>query len=374
MQEINLNTMHPFRFLNMATFVSPLPVEEEVHAVCSMSSSDLPQSSEDTKDALLAMLSHEQTRYRTPMGYSLGRSSTNRVDQVTEAWRRKICEWIFEVVDHFSFDRDVVWIALQYLDRSASAINARNDISRQEFQLLATTSLYLAIKLHGESDAAQQGGRLKLRISAFEELSRGLFTAATIAATEQRIMSLLDWHLNPPTPLYFVAHFMRLLPKWPSPIGTMRYREFAAEIYDVAKYLTELACFNVTLSVHTDPSMVAYGSLVCALEVVAAQALCSKDLQHSFLLNIAGLNPSWTPSDGKAMEVQNILRTISPETFEQVATPYLFHVISFTDSCDSVVEDARKESNRASPDCVCDDIASSDSQSRKRPRIAPDHS
>ena len=101
-------------------------------------------------------------------------------ERVNEGWRRKICEWSFEVVDHFNFDREVVSVALHYLDLVV-AMKTKADgvaILRRDFQLIAVTSLYLAIKLHGETDATE-GPRKKLKITAFVELSRGFFDVET---------------------------------------------------------------------------------------------------------------------------------------------------------------------------------------------------
>ncbi|KAI2503763.1 Cyclin [Fragilaria crotonensis] len=58
----------------------------------------------------------------------------------------------FEVVDHFEFDREVVSIALSYLDRvvSMKTKHSGEPMHRRDFQLVAVTCLYLAIKLHGK--------------------------------------------------------------------------------------------------------------------------------------------------------------------------------------------------------------------------------
>jgi hypothetical protein len=68
--------------------------------------------------------------------------------KMEEGWRRKICEWMFEVVDHYKFDREVVSIALFYLDRFVTHnMNAGEAMGRREFQLLAICCLYTAMKV-----------------------------------------------------------------------------------------------------------------------------------------------------------------------------------------------------------------------------------
>jgi hypothetical protein len=99
-------------------------------------------------------------------------------------WRKRIASWMYDVVDHFHYDRNAVSIALSYIDRHVAHVLVENDrnnrrrrggtgaggdggggdaggspggqqrgeppIKRRHFQLIAVTCLYLAIKVHGE--------------------------------------------------------------------------------------------------------------------------------------------------------------------------------------------------------------------------------
>ena len=77
-------------------------------------------------------------------------------------WRRRIASWMYDVVDHFKYDRNVVSIALRFIDQYVSHLLLRSNnkksssgssgpvVKRRHFQLIAVTSLYLAIKVHGE--------------------------------------------------------------------------------------------------------------------------------------------------------------------------------------------------------------------------------
>ena len=68
--------------------------------------------------------------------------------KIEEGWRRKICEWMFEVVDHYKFDREVVSVALYYLDRYVTHnLTNGEEVGRREFQLLAICCLYTAMKV-----------------------------------------------------------------------------------------------------------------------------------------------------------------------------------------------------------------------------------
>lgn len=95
--------------------------------------------------------------------------------RINECWREKICEWAYQVIDHFDFNREVVAVSLSYLDRFLCV----RHVNKKVFQLAAMTSLYMAIKLYEPSS---------LRISSFIELSRGYFTVQHIIAMEENIL------------------------------------------------------------------------------------------------------------------------------------------------------------------------------------------
>ena len=62
---------------------------------------------------------------------------------INEAWREKICEWIFQVIDVYNYDRNIVFILLNHLDRYLS----KHIVDKETFQLAGITSLFLAVKL-----------------------------------------------------------------------------------------------------------------------------------------------------------------------------------------------------------------------------------
>lgn len=102
-------------------------------------------------------------------------SSSSSKTGINEFWREKICEWSFQVIDHFDFSREIVSISLNYLDRYLSVCI----VNKKKFQLAAVTCIYIALKLYGSSS---------LKISSFVELSRGYFTVDHIIAMEDSIL------------------------------------------------------------------------------------------------------------------------------------------------------------------------------------------
>jgi hypothetical protein len=109
-----------------------------------------------------------------PASSSCSEASSSSVG-ITELWREKICEWSYQVVDHFEFSREVVSVSISLLDRFLCT----EQVDKKQFQLAAMTTLYLAIKL-------TETGKLSMR--SMIQLSRGFFTIEQMAAMEMTIL------------------------------------------------------------------------------------------------------------------------------------------------------------------------------------------
>lgn len=163
-----------------------------------------------------------------------------------QVYREEICKWIFEVVDHFDFNREIASVSLNYLDRYLSV----RSVDMKTFQLAAMTSLFLAIKMYEHT---------RLKMSSYIKLSRGYFEAKDIIDMESSILWTLSWLVNPPTPLTFVRNFILLLEE------TNCIPTVALEVTEVARYLTELSVCDQYFSTHK-PSLIGLGSVLAAFE------------------------------------------------------------------------------------------------------------
>lgn len=156
--------------------------------------SDLELQLSAAADHLLALLQREANDYSAPLTVryypnEFAEPSTSggedgdggeKKDSAKKAtigpWRKRIASWMYDVVDHFQYDRNVVSIALRYIDQyvghllleqakqghrradsgigrsrgNESGSTGAQPIKRRHFQLIAVTSLYLSIKVHGE--------------------------------------------------------------------------------------------------------------------------------------------------------------------------------------------------------------------------------
>jgi hypothetical protein len=104
-----------------------------------------------------------------------GSVSSSSSCNINEVWREKICEWSYQVIDHFDFSREIASVSIHYLDRFLGT----RQVNKKVFQLAAMTSLFLAIKLY-------EPGRLSM--SSMIELSRGYFMVEQMAAMETSIL------------------------------------------------------------------------------------------------------------------------------------------------------------------------------------------
>ena len=170
-------------------------------------------------------------------------------------WRAQIAEWFFKVADSLSMSREIVSVAISYLDRYLSTLetDAVLSLSRRRFQVVSLTCLYLATKLYDHKI---------LPPVSIVNLSRGSFTASDIEDTERVVLAALGWRLSPPTALTFVRHFLLLLP------AGAAAREVRRSISDVAKYLTELSVMDHAFA-GTRASSVGLASVLTAMDLAA---------------------------------------------------------------------------------------------------------
>ena len=165
---------------------------------------------------------------------------------INELWREKICEWCYQVVDHFDYNREVVSVAMNYLDRYL----ATRTVNRRIFQLAAMTALYLAIKLFEPG---------KLKMSSLIDLSRGYFLAEHIVTMEDSMLQSLKWYVHPPTSFAFCRDFMRLVSGDIAP----RARH---DVNELARFMTELSVCDYWF-IAKKPSSIALAALINAIEL-----------------------------------------------------------------------------------------------------------
>lgn len=308
----------------------------------------------ETVDHLMVLLSQEACAYPPCVDYlSMVRqmASLESGDIVSEGWRRKLCEWSYEVVDHFGFDREAVSIALNFLDRyvATKVQECNHVIGQREFQLLAVTCLYMALKIHGETEDPN-GQRRKLRIDAFVELSRGFFPVEVIENMEREVFTTLDWRVNPPTCLRFVASFLRLCPKWTSGASSQAHCNFIGSIFDVARYLTELSVCVSSFSCTFKTSVIAYASVLCGMEALESNMPLPFAVRVAFQNNIADVT-GMTPDCPDILRAKAMVKELCPDMFNRIEVPH-----EIPDHSENSSDLTGQSGGKTSPICVMDEV------------------
>lgn len=145
------------------------------------------------------------------------------------AWREKIAQWFYDVVDHVNKPRSVVYAAMNILDRySAVKLQNENFVVGQTYRIAAMTAIFLAIRITGVGD---------LPITDLIQASRGNFGVQDVIATGKCIVGCLTWGIRLVTPHDFVDAMLQFLSsRVPKTIKT--------SLWESASYLVELSVYD----------------------------------------------------------------------------------------------------------------------------------
>lgn len=188
-----------------------------------MTNQDLPR--ECLLERIQTMIVQEQTSYRYE-SYFPSCLSPQEVDQqhrLNVSWREKICQWSYNVVDHFDLPREVVAVSLSLFDRYLAT--RHNQCTGNLALLTSLTTLHISIKIHSEKT---------VKLSTLASLSRGQFGPRDIEHMEWKIFEALDWKLHPPSLFAFISHFLMVFPSEVS-------HSVRKEVFEVAIYVAELS-------------------------------------------------------------------------------------------------------------------------------------
>lgn len=197
--------------------------------------------------------------------YQLNQKYVYSQGNVSERCRRRTCEWMYDICDHFKLNREVVAIAIFYVDRYFTVANSSElPVPTRQFQLVSLTSLFMAIKVHGEKgyqEETEEDESTEFNLSFCASISRNQFTPQEIECCEHSLLQVLDWHVNPVVPAHFIDALMNYLSL------TSAHPETIFSIYECSKHLAELAVPVAALSMEQKPSVIAFACMLYALDV-----------------------------------------------------------------------------------------------------------
>lgn len=235
-------------------------------------------------------------------GKDVQRNPVQTLPKIHAQWRPTIFEWFYKIIDHFLLEREIVAIAMDYVDRFLSHPTSNvESMSLDMYQLVAMTALYVAMKLHGGNDPGSLTSPWKVRrktfcVKGFVKLSRGQFIADDILTMETVLFQALGWKMNPVSVICCMDSYMKLMPKpdemYSGSVMIMKRLRLGQHVlYELSRYLVELAiCINgITPYFETDhsgrfvnslaPSTVAYAGILLAMDMMTTSAITSETRQ-----------------------------------------------------------------------------------------------
>ena len=124
--------------------------------------------------------------FNTETDYIVDNSPFTRQKEITESMRSILLDWLMELCSEFYLKRETYYLALSYIDRMVSAV----EISRNEFQLVGITALYLACKAEEITIP---------KIKDFVKSADRVYPASSVIIMEQKIAKTLKWQILPTT-------------------------------------------------------------------------------------------------------------------------------------------------------------------------------
>ena len=294
----------------------------------------------DEKAKILKALLDTEEKWR---GTISGNTVGYRAD-APASWRNALCTWAYAVVDHFGLEREIVSSATDILDFVISSEEGASHTSKKDYAASLVASLYLTASDHPSNIP---------RIVALErrklvDLCQGAkFQSADVEQAEHFIQTTLDGAAIPPTRLAFVTAFMSFCPRWKTDRSQELYEDSRVlhAVDDIARHLVEMSVFEPGLTLTYKPSVVAYSSILCAMDALQSHL----DLPHyarvRYLNNVAEVS-GLLPNSEAVLGLKDTLRDACPTLFN--GDEFIFEFLNFD------VPDSETRSGRSSPAGVLD--------------------
>jgi len=153
---------------------------------------------DQSQDHILALLRRESS-------YTI---NANRLTPLNHVHNRgRVLKWYYEVVAYYQYDRSIIPISMDFLDRFLLLNSTEKEISTRTYKVAAMTCLYLAIKLH-VGDVCSKN---KICLQEYASLGERDISPADISSMERCILDTLNWKVHPVSPMCFVRHFLKLI-------------------------------------------------------------------------------------------------------------------------------------------------------------------
>lgn len=219
-----------------------------------------------------------------------------------ETIRRNVCQWNYDCVDYFLFDREVVYLSMHYFDKylARQMMEHKTRPSIMLCHLLALSSLFVACKIHGVAAQSTPSNsspapRADLLLQDFCNMSRGAYCPQMLQEMELSLLTNLQWKVHPPTPTDFLIRFVKILSMSMNDNLSRQHNTVVDNVgkgwsvFEVARYQIELAVYSSELSLKFVPSKIALAATLNAIDskiVKTKRPLISSRIRHSFLQQV----------------------------------------------------------------------------------------
>lgn len=185
---------------------------------------------------------------------------------INETTRQNMIDLLYEIGDYCHFRRETVSYAIwNIMDRFLSLPNHKPLETKIDFQLIASTSLYIAVKLLEP---------VSMDVQSLAELSKGGFETLDILEMEKYMLFALKWAISHgPTPIGFVQLYLSLLQMDGHVLSEW---DLWYNLLEQAQYQVELSVVHYHLVTSKNPSEIALAAVWNALE---SQLECSVAMQ-----------------------------------------------------------------------------------------------
>jgi len=162
-------------------------------------------SVEQNLETIHAMRRQEELAYSVSDYLSCLPITNTALDTPVDASCRLVmAKWCNEIADFCKYKRETVAIAMNCLDRFMSSPSGQGILlDRNQYQLAAMTALYSSVKIH-EQEAMDP--------NLVSTLSRGVHSAQAVEVMESKMLTAIQWRVNPPTAMSFVRSMVNLVP------------------------------------------------------------------------------------------------------------------------------------------------------------------
>ncbi|GFH55695.1 hypothetical protein CTEN210_12171 [Chaetoceros tenuissimus] len=194
-------------------------------------------------------------------------------------WRQMVVEWCYHVVDHISADRELVYIAVNILDRFLSvhfrtlACNAKNNTKtdgrryltdKRDYETAVMTALLLTLKLQGITS---------LSVENLVQMSSNSVSSTDILEVGQDIIHSLKWNSQIPTAARFAHVYVQLLS------DDLFDEDSKVAIFESTVFQIELSIQDEAFS-YTPPSLVAWMAFENALSEFTSPLVDLSSVRH----------------------------------------------------------------------------------------------